>query len=452
MKIFQLNIWGGRLTLPRFLLLCFAFILIALPAQAQSVIRDSEIERYLREMSEPIFVQAGLNPNDVRLIIVNDPSLNAFVMGGQNIFLHTGLILETEEVGELVGVIAHETGHIAAGHLVRSREVGREAGIQSIITTLVGAAAGLAGGGGEAAGAIIAGGQANAIDYQLRNSRTYESSADQAAIAYMDDAGYSGRGMAGFLKKLASQELLPASQQVEYLRTHPLTRDRVNAMIAAVEQTRNKETPWPVAFQKYHGRMQAKILGFMAPNQVAMEYEGRSDFDADYARAIARYRQGDVDTALREIETLITQEPNNGHLYELKGQILFENSRIDEALTAYRQAIEMVPEAGLMRLEFAKALLERRDNSLLEEAIKNLTLALKSEPTTPRLHRLFATAYGLMGQDGLAKVHLAEEAFLKRDIPFAIQQARLAKEALPEDSGAWQRASDLLTEIENQEK
>lgn len=422
------------------------------PANAQGVIRDSEIETYIRTMSTPIFTQAGLNADDVSIILLSNPSLNAFVAGGQNIFLHTGLILETEDVGELIGVIAHETAHIAAGHLIRSQEVGRKSGTQAIITTILGAAIGLGGGGGEAAGAIIAGGQASAISRQLKNSRTYEASADQAAIAYLNDAGYSGRGMTAFLQKLAGQELLPPSQQADYLRTHPLTRDRVESVAAAVEQTRNKDQQWPSVFKEYHARIKAKIYGYMMPDRIKLEYEGRNDFVAKYARAIADYRHGKIDKAIEQIDVLLGKETDNGYLHELKGQILLENSRIDEAITAYRRAVEILPDQILIRLELAKALLERRDNGLLGEAIKNLILAEKKETATPRLYRLFATAYGRSGNDGLAKLYLAEEALLKGDISFAISQARLAQGILDNTSGSWQRAQDIIDQSKNQQE
>lgn len=436
-----------------FSLFAVLFLLFtATSAQAQGVIRDAEIETYIRGMSEPIFRQAGLNSNDVTLILVNDPSLNAFVAGGQNIFLHTGLILETGGVGELIGVIAHETGHIAAGHLVRSQEMGKKAGTQALITTILGAAVGIGGGGSEAAGAIIAGGQASAISRTLKNSRTFEASADQAAVSYLDDAGYSGQGMVKFLERLVAQELLPASQQVEYLQTHPLTRDRVDSVAAAVAQKRHKDSPWPEEFAEQHRRIQAKILGFMNPDRVAIDYQDKTGFAADYARAIAAYRLGNIDQAISGIDALLAQEPNNGYLYELKGQIYFENSNMDDAISHYRRAVDLLPNASLIRLELAKSLLERRDNGLLEEAIKNLTLAQKDEKPTPRLYRLLATAYGRSGQDGLAKLHLAEEALLKGDKAFAIQQARLAQQALPESSGSWQRAQDIITATENTNK
>ncbi len=418
-------------------------------AQAQTIIRDAEIETYIRTMSEPIFVQAGLNPQDVNIVLINDPAINAFVAGGQNIFLNTGLILKAEDVGELIGVIAHETGHIAAGHLVRSQEVGREASTQAIISTLLGAAVGLAGGGSEAAGAVIAGGQANAIGYALKNSRTYEASADQAAIAYLDDAGYSGRGMVQFLQRLADQELLPTSQQSDYLRTHPLTRDRVNSVTAAVENTRHKDQSWPSEFDTYHQKIRAKIYGFLHPDQVALEYQGRDDFSARYARAIAQYRRGEVDQALNLIDQFIMTEniSNKGYLHELKGQILLENGRIDEAITAYSKAAELLPNQALIRLELAKTMLQRLDNSLIPDVITHLTHAQKGEAKTPRLYRLLATAHGRIGNDGLAKLYLAEEAFLLSDMTFAMQQAKLAQDVLPKESSAWQRAQDLIEQI-----
>lgn len=419
-------------------------------AQAQTIIRDSEIEAILDEMSEPILRAAALNPAQVEIIIVQDQRLNAFVAGGQNIFLNTGLIVETENVGELLGVIAHEAGHISGGHITRIRSAQETASTQAILGAILGAAVAVGTGDGSAGIGVAAGGSEAGLRSILKNSRTFEASADQAAIQFMERAGYSAKGLETFMTKLAKQELLPTSQQAEYLRTHPLSYERVQTIKRTAQKASSYEADFPSLLNSQYQRIKAKIIGYISPEYALQIFNGQKTLYAQYALAIASYRRGDIDRALQQVDTLIAQEPNNGYFYELKGQMLFENGRINDAITAYRSANNKAPNQALIQMAYAHALLERQDNGLLDEAIRNLVLAEPHERRTPRLHRLLARAYGRSGKDGLAKLHLAEEALLKNDKSLAIQQAKLALKALPKDStSARQKAQDIIRDIEN---
>lgn len=426
-----------------FLLIFAAFCLSFSAASAQSIIRDAEIESRLRIISNPIFSAAGLNPSQVRIIIIGDDQINAFVAGGQNMFLYTGLLLETKNVGQLVGVIAHESGHIAGGHLMRMRDAAERASLESIVATVLGLAVGLGAGDASAGAATVMGGSEFAARRMLKHSRVLESSADQAGMAALERAGYSSRDMADFLEFLSSQEVLPEMQRSSYVLTHPLSRERLQTVQNFVARSRNADKPFPAAWQEYFSRIQAKTLAFTKPYQALRRYTDDS-FAARYGRTIALYRTGKVNDALTLLSALEKEEPENGFLAELRGQILFEQGRIDESITAYRRAITREPKQGLMHLSLAQALLQNEKNNP-QQAIEHLIIARENgERDTPFLYRWLATAYGRQGKDGLAKLALAEEALLQGDMNFAVLQATRAEEGLKNDNASRQRARDII--------
>ncbi len=431
----------------RIALLCgfiIAFLTAIAPskAEAQQIIRDAEIEYLLHEFSRPIFDAAGVSARDVNIILVEDSSLNAFVAGGQNIFIYTGLILESESPDELIGVIAHETGHIAGAHLVRTREVIENASFQTLLASIIGIAAAVGTGNSGAGNAILSGGSTIAQQGFLSHSRAQEASADQAAVKYLSDAGMNAKGLLSFMEKLQSQEVLPSSQQSEYIRTHPLTSNRISFLQQNVARTAHK----PSASEKWADefyRIQMKIMGYVYPEQ-ALFLPEKSITDR-YARAIAHYRQNDIDKAIRVTDRLIAEEPNNPYFHELKGQILYENNRLDDAVPSYRRAVELKSDSGLLRLGYGRALMAvAKDEAVYRRAILHLERALRSERSSTLIHRLLATAYGRVEDEGIARLHLAEEAVLRRDLTTAKRQIGLAEQEMTASDGAkWLRLQDL---------
>lgn len=416
-----------------------------------TLIRDQEIEDTLRLMSRPIFQQAGLSPQNVRFILIQNDALNAFVAGGQNIFVHTGLILETETPDELVGVIAHETGHIAGGHLFRTREALEDATMQALLAQVIGLAAALGARSGDAAMASAAAGQTFAQRTLMRHSRVQESSADQAGLRYLQDSGLPVEGLARFMEKLASQELLPESQQTEYVRTHPLTRDRIEFLQDAISKQRRAGTV-PAVWLDKHARMKAKLYGYLYPERAVRETG--TDIPTRYSRAIALYRRAQTKDALAELDSLLAAEPKNPWFYELKGQILFEGGKIDEAIPVMARAAEYAPDSGLIRIAYAHALLESPTDkqSRSQQAVRELQRALRTEPQSIIAQRLLATAYGRMGNEGMSRLHLAEQAALRGQREQAQREATLAQKHLPEKSAAWLRAQDILDLIGKKDK
>ena len=442
----------------KFLLFTFlAFIATPQTLMAQTIIRDTEIEATLKEWSKPIFLSAGLVPDNVNIILIRDSGLNAFVAGGANIFLYTGLLEAAENPGEVIGVIAHETGHISGGHLVRLRNSVEQASYETIIGAILGIGAAVLTGEGAAAGAIISGSQNVATQRFLSNSRLNESSADQAGLRYINNAGLNPNGLVTFLEKMEGQELLPQSQQVEYVRTHPLTGNRIDALRTKVSESSFKNKDYPKEWVESFDRMQAKLKGFISPEQVKWQYDGSDTSTAAlYAKAIAAYQTNDIDSALELNDQLISREPNNPYFSELKGQMLVDFSRVEEALPYYQKAVALDPTAPLLRTAHAHALIEsgnrNNDSSKWKLAIQELDVALRDEKKSPRIFRLLATAHGRLGQEVEARLNLAEEAILHRRIEDAKRLANYVIENSAANSREALRASDIIKYVNENEK
>ena len=369
---------------------------IAKNRKAPAVIRDTEIEAIFQEWMEPLLEAADLPKKSVNLILVQSNQINAFVAGGANIFIYTGLIERTENPNEMIGVLAHELGHVAGGHLIGMRAALERASYESILGMVLGVGAAIATGNGGAAQAIISGTGTVAQRKFLAHSRVNESSADQAALTFLEKADINPSGLESFLKKLESEELMPSNQQSEYVRTHPLTHNRIEALQTRLKTSSHQDAPLPDRRIEQHARMKAKLISYIDPGRVPWVYDDSDkSVPARYARAIAAYRQKRTQDALKEINGLIGLESNNPYSQELKGQMLMSFGRITEALPYYKRAVTLLPEAGLIRIDFARALLETgSDSKNMDEAIDNLKRALHSEPRASRAYRLLATAYG----------------------------------------------------------
>ena len=324
-----------RMYVPLLLTCLFVLNVFCFPiknAAAQTVIRDTEIEQSMKAWFAPIFEAAQIDQDIVDIVIVQDPQINAFVAGGANIFFYTGLLQKTDGPGEVIGIMAHELGHISGSHLTRAQEALRNASRESLLGILLGIGAAAVTGEGGAAAAIGTGTRSVAERRFLATSRAYEASADQAALKTMHDAKMSTKGFLTFLQKLESEEFLPSSQQSEYVRTHPLTSNRIERVARQVEESPYKDKAFPKIWREQHARMNAKLVAFISPEQVPWIYDDQdTGIPAQYARAIAAYRQSKSKEALSLIDKLIAQEPQNPFFHELKGQALFEFGRRKES-------------------------------------------------------------------------------------------------------------------------
>lgn len=440
----------------RVVLVVILLVIATSPAGARgerpSLIRDAEIEHTIREFATPLFNAAGLTPQSIRIYIVGDDALNAFVAGGPNIFITTGLLLRAETPAQLMGVLAHETGHIAGGHLSAMGDRLRDATTQTILSYILGAAAAVATGDSRAAGAVISGGQAAAERSFLSFSRTQEAAADQAAFTYLERSHLSARGLYEFLDILGDQDLLNARRRDPYARTHPLSRERLSYL-----EQRLANSPYTHAEDKprdaqLYRRMQAKLFGFLNSPARTLERYPEADVSptARLARAVAYYRQPDLAKALPLVDGLINEAPEDAYYRELLGQILFENGRTREAIAAYGEAVRLDQNAPLLAIGLAQAQIELGDAADLPAAITHLTSALRREPDNTFAWRLIAVAYGKTNQMGMAALALAEEALIGGRKAVARGQANRAIELLAAGEPARLRAEDIKRATEEE--
>lgn len=432
----------------------------ASPAAAQqtpggtrlTLIRDAETESLLRTFANPLFRAAGVDPNLVRIILIRDNAINSFVSTGNILFVNTGLVMKADTALELIGVLAHETGHIAGGHLAKLPEALREAMIASIAAMLIGAAAGVASRNGAGIGAGI-GAQQLAMRNFLSFTRSMERSADQGAVNFLDANKWSARGLLDLFRHLEGQELLARGQQDPYILTHPVTRERIEFVQNHLARSPYADNKLPDGFDQGFAMVRAKLQAFLVPSSQTLRTVSESDAAATarYARAIAHYRLGHLAEALTLVDGLLAAQPASPWMHELKGQMLFENGRVRDSLTSYRTAARLAPDQGQIRIALAHAMVETNDPLLLRPAIQELQIALDRDRDSPTGWRTLGTAWGKLGDTGQANLALAEEAMVNGEIPTARHFAARAEKALP-PGPARLRAIDISNAVKKENR
>ena len=418
-------------------------IALAQAAAGESLIRDTEIEEILHKDADPIFLAAGFDPNGVQIILIGSKELNAFA-APKVMAVFTGLILQTKNPNELQGVMAHEVGHLAAGHSFRSGEMSRAGMVPFILTMGLGVLAALAGSGDAAAGLISSApmfGTLGAIGY----SREQESRADQAGATILEKAGLSGRGLAEFFDNFRYQEVFAEYRRYKYFIDHPLSSDRIEALqgrVAALPHYNEVDSPAALA---EHTIMKAKLDGFINPQVAIVKYaEDDKAYPSRYARAIAYYQLKEPDKALKRVDALLQEQPDNPYLWELKGQILFEFGRAPEAEAVQRRSVALKPEAPLLHVNLGQTLIALDDKSKVNEGIAELRKSLTQEDDNAVAWRLLAEGYDKLGQDGLARLATAEYNFAIGNDKQAKLFAMRARDMLTKNTPEWRRATDIV--------
>ena len=427
-------------------------------AEKPRQIFDTEVENTIRDFATPVLLAAGLEPEAVRVHLVNSTAPNAFVSRGQRLFVTTGLLMAAEHPGQVIGTLAHETGHIAGGHLARLDTMLRDATTPALLSSLLAVAVGVLSG-EPAAGVAVMGGGQQAINRRLLSfSRNQEQAADRAAIRYLDDTRQSARGLMEFLEYLDDQQALVISrarqQELSYDITHPLTPGRITYVRQHVERSPYSDVPVKPEFVRRHARVVAKLHGFLDhPRRSLSQYKATNkSVPARYARAIAYYRQSDLDRALPLIDGLLAEWPGDPYFLELKGQALFENGRIAEALEPYQEAVRGLPNARLLRIGLAHVQIELNRADMIRPALANLQQALRIDRAVPIAWRLAAIAYGRDGQLGQSALASAEHASYTGRPQDARRMAERAQRLLKKGSPGWLRAADILNTIKPRRK
>jgi len=444
---------------------CAAVLVIAfattqpLQAKAQSkglsIVRDAETEELLRDYATPIFKAANINTRAAEIILVNDRLFNAFVANGQKIFINVGAIMDAETPNEIIGVIAHESGHIAGGHLARLHEQVSNAKILSVIGMLAGGAAiaGAAtsgdrvGGSGLGAAGVLAGSQ----DLVQRNLMSYqrgeERAADQAAVRFLTKTGQSANGMLVTFKRFADSSMFRSGALDPYRISHPLPQDRIAQLEHLVQQSPYSKVKDAPELQARHDMVRAKLFGYVERPETILRRYPPSDMSAParYARAVVSYRRGKLSDAMTNIDSLIRESPDNAYFHELKGQAYFESGKPKEAIEHLSRAAALQPEAVPIRTLLGQAQVATGDKKLINEAIRNLTFSTNKEPDSADAFLHLAMAYGRKGDIGMAELSTARSYLNSGDYKNALARATRAASILPPNSAAFRKAQDIIS-------
>lgn len=418
------------------------------PAAAQSILRDAETEALLQDLTDPLVEAAGMPKGAVDVVLINDPSINAFVAGGQRIYVHSGLINAADTANEVQGVLAHELGHITGGHVITVYQGAGNATKIQLLSLLAGVAAALAGAPADAAMGAIALGQQAAMGSFLSFSRAQEASADAASVQFLSKAGITGKGSVGFFKKLQNYEFRYGYSQDDeagFARTHPLTGDRISRLEGDFQKDPAWARPPDAAQQARFERIKAKLYGYLAePAQTLNTYPTHmTSAPARYARAYAYHKQSKMTDALEEVDALLATAPNDPYVLELKGQVLLESGKPGEALPPLRTATELTGNDPLIASTFGLALLATEDNAHLAEAAQVLKAAVGRDRENPMAWYQLGMVYGAQGDIPRARLASAEQQIMTGRPREALQNAEAAERTLPAGSPDWIRAQDV---------
>ena len=430
-----------------FLAFLAVFSLTAQPVAAQSILRDAETEAFLQELMRPLVEVSELESPNVEVVLVHDPSINAFVAGGQRVYIHTGLIDAADTANEVQGVLAHELGHITGGHIVRYGEGAKAATNITLLSLLAGVGAALAGS-GDAAMAALMMGQRAAIGKFLAYSRGEESSADAAGARYLSEAGISGRGSIEFFKKLQNQEFRYGYSQDDdaaFVRTHPLSGDR----IARLRDTYMADPAWDAPddpkMQAWFLRIKAKLAGYVdEPERTYRDFPvSDTSIPARYARAYAYHKDARIEQALTETRSLIADYPDDPYFLELQGQVLLESGRAQEALASLRRATELTRAQPLIAALFGHALVATENQENFEEAERVLRAAVARDRYNPFAWHQLGMVYAARGDMPRARLASAEQQVMTRQYASAMRSAQVAEAGLEVGTPDWIRAQDI---------
>ena len=442
--------------------LALASIPASVPVYAQTgssagipEIRDAEIEQLLRDYTAPIFKVAGLSNQNIKVVIINDDSFNAFVMDAHRVFINTGALKQSTTPNQIIGVFAHETGHIVGGHLSKMRQELSNVQTAMIVAMLLGGAAMALGHGntdmGNAGAAIFTAPQALGMNSLLSYQRAQEEAADRAGVRFLTMSGQSAKGMYDTFKRFADDSLFSAHGANPYAQNHPMPQERMDALATLVHnQYWDKKDPPELQFR--HDLMRAKLYGFTERPNVVLTHYPMSDtsLPARYARAISAYRFLGLQSSIPQIDGLIAAMPNYPYFYELKGQALLEGGRPADAIAPLRRAVQLAPDPALIQILLAQALVATNNPKMAEEAIPILRAALLKEPEAADAYTTLAMAFGRKNDLADADLASAQAAFARGDNKTARELADRAKLRFPVGSPGWVRADDIVAYNRNQ--
>jgi predicted Zn-dependent protease len=417
------------------------------------IVRDAETEALIRDYTRPLFKAAGVSANSIKIFLVPDQRFNAFVAGNQRMFINVGTIIESETPNEVIGVLAHEIGHVAANDLAQLRQVVNETKAIALVAALLGMGAAVGGSlaGSQSAATIGSGLVAGVAPFAargvLRYQRVQEAAADQSAISYLNATGQSAAGMVTTLKRLADQSLFSSRNADPYLQSHPLPGERVSTVENLAKQSKYYARTDSAELQARHDLIRGKLIGFTwTPQQVGRRYPtSDNSLPARYARAITAYRSGQIKSALRQIDDLIAANPRYPYFWELKGQVLLETGNPQAAIEPLRKAVSLDSNSGILKVLLGQALVATDNKGNAGEAIKMLSVGLRDDPDSIAGYRSLGRAYAMQDNIPMAQLATAQGLFAEGNFKDAKEQAGRAQAKLKTGSPAWLRADDIVS-------
>lgn len=420
--------------------------------QGLPIVRDAEIEALIGDYVGPILKAAGLSPSRVDIILINDPSYNAFV-AGRRIFINTGTILNSATPNEVIGVLAHEIGHLAGGHQQRMRDQIERAKTIAVVASLLGAGVAVAGaasgtrGLAQAGAGIMSGGGSVAQRGLFSYMRSEETTADRSALTYLRKTGQSARGLIESLKNLERSRMFSSGPSNRYLSSHPAPRERIAALEALAKESPYYDEADSLAMLKRHDLARAKIAAY---DGGAMAVRRLFSFDprgqaAAYGEAIATHLAGSPAQALGKIDALIAESPSNPWFHEIRGEILMQSGRSDAAAAAFGKAAALDPShSGLLQASVGQAIVTGGDPARMREAIEQIRKGLRADPENSTAYRFLSMAYGKIGEVGPAELAMAEGYWHAGAFRDAKVFAARAQQKLKPGSPAWLQAEDII--------
>lgn len=416
-----------------------------------AVLEDTEIGETLKAYARPLLIAGGLQPETISIHMIVDDSMNAFATEGGNVYLHTGLLLRAKNSNEVIGVLAHEIGHIAGGHVIMVASDMAGPNTISILATLLGVAAGIASGNPDVGMAVMMGGQRAALGEFLSFSRGQEARADQFALKTLSDTHQSAKGLRDFFERLQGEERLVTSNQDPYIRTHPLNIDRMSTIDAAMASSPYTGVPSDPELDRQHRRMLAKLFAFLKPQITTLQRYPDADksIEGRYARAIAYYRRGQFNEALPLVDSLLTDAPHDPYFWQIKGDMQLSRSKVDDAVVAYREALKYMPDAPEILASLAHALVEsgKPENGLEAQAALKHALALN--PEDPGAWDMLARSYAMSDDVGMSAYAAAERAILMGQFGEVARYSNQAEKLLQRDTPTWYRLQDIKILAQN---
>jgi predicted Zn-dependent protease len=415
------------------------------------ILSDTEIGKTLQAYARHLLIAGGLQADSVNINMVVDDTMNAFATQGNNIYFHTGLLLRAKDSNEVIGVMAHEIGHIAGGHVIMVASDMAAPNVISILGTLLGVAAGVASGNPEVGMAVLMGSQRAAIGSFLSFSRGQESRADQFALKVLNETHQSAKGLHDFFDRLAGEERLTTTNQDPYVRTHPLNRNRMSSIEAAMQASPYTNVPLDPQLERQHKRMISKLFAFLRPQITTLQRYPESDksIEGRYARAIAYYRRGQFDQALPLVDSLLTDAPKDPYFWQIKGDMQLSRSKVEDAIVAYREALKYMPDAPEILTSLAHASVESGNLEHAAEAQTALKRALAIDPENPTAWDMLARSYAQSDQIGLSAYAAAERAILTGDFVDVARYSNQAEKLLEKDTPTWYRLQDIKVLAQN---